>query len=712
MTQPGDLVLEFGCSGGGYIREVLGIDRRIVALNPNPVALLWAHLDLTPVPISEVKGAFTHLGDMAKGDQPLSTYMRRRYTSRCPLCGSMSTVEWYAWDRDAGHPFEKRVHCAACNAVHEGPVDEEDLAHCGSFPVESGPAYHLALLRAAPPDDPHRARIARLVQLYTERNLGLLMDLLHRLRGLQASQEVRRVITGLVLDALDRGSSLSPYEEPEARPRTLRVPQRFLERNVWMLLEQALEHYATTAPGIFADLAGSAVLRAPVASLPQLMEHTDNRHLLLTRPVSALNVPEVAGAVKMVIHQIQPPDATLWALAALWSKWLWGDDAPATLQNFLYRRRFDWDWYERNLRSGLLQVRPLLDRDAMLLMTTTLPSSAPVRAAVRAATAAGFELEQWIAAAPHGYRLVLKPRKLSPGVSAGPADAAEETASRDDLIERAIETCGEVLRQRGEPMRRQQLETACALKAPTQSLPDLREVETPELIKMDGGYLWLAAPAGANRPLADRVEHHILRLLQSEDITSEDALIAAVYRTFTGALSPEPQLIQAYIEAYATVAPDGTLVLRPEHEPVQRRNRAQRTRALIKRVGEALGYQVAQRRQGDIAWTEEKRRTYLLRCATTAYLGPHLLGQQPPSEGWRLLVLADSHVALVQAKLARDPRLQALATHYHWVILGSAKIAEMFEDVARGNVTRSEIAAYLGLEPFEEETVQMSLPLE
>ena len=203
-TAPSDLVLELGASDATCIREIVALGRRALALNVNPIPLLWTHVALNPAPFNDVQTALTRLGDLPKGTGPFIAHVRDLYHSHCPTCKATGTAEWFAWDRDTQRPFAKRVRCPRCNDVKEGNVDAQDIERAAAFAPRTGPAYHIALGRAATLDDPLRERAAELVALYTPRNLSVLMDSIHRIPQASASSNVQRALTTLIVEALDR----------------------------------------------------------------------------------------------------------------------------------------------------------------------------------------------------------------------------------------------------------------------------------------------------------------------------------------------------------------------------------------------------------------------------------------------------------------------------------------------------------------------------
>lgn len=703
VTAPGDLIVELGIHEPTYIREALTIERRVLGLNVNPLPLLWIQDALQPAPLPEVQAAFTRLGDLPKGTQPFFAHARALYLSRCPTCHADGVAEWFAWDRETQRPFAKRVRCPHCAEAQEGQVDMRDSALLEQFSPRSGPAYHIALGRAAPLDDPVRERAAELVALYTPRNLTLLMDIIHRLPQASPNPAIQRTLALLVLTALDLGSSLVPYNEPLARPRSLRPPSRFLEYNVWLAMEKALRDYSAhtgTPVGIPIDApAGDTPLDAALATL---LRSQPGAHLLLSHPLRVVAPVIPAGTIAALLLHPQSPDATFWALSALWSAWLWKDAPHPVMHTFLGRRRLEWEWYRRSLTATLKHLQPLLKRDASLLVV--LPEDAPWNGApfydapttlahVIAATAqAGFQVSRWVACPPWGYRLAFYPD--------GPA--ARAPGDQPSI---------KALQRRGEPVRGAFLEAVHLISAGKDApehmdaLPYL--TQAPGLTVIAPQTVWMRAPAKIAKPLADRVEESVLRLLQSQEAWTYAALESAVYAQFYDELSPEPALVAACIAAYSDADAQGMLRLRAEDMAAARGTETRQVRGLLRQLGERLRFEVRQDEAGDIVWADTGTPLYLFRCTTTAALGSHLLAAQPPAPTRRHLVLPGGRAALAALKLKRDPRLQQAVERDHWVFIKYRHLRRMAAEINQ----RADIEVYLGLDPIVEQAqVQIPLP--
>lgn len=705
-TEPGDLVLAVNMSGGLPAAEALQSGCRLLVLNRNPVESLWIHTDLNPVALEEVQAALTELGDLRKGDRPLSNHIREQYASRCPLCRAQGVAEWFAWDRGAGRPFYKSVICPKCDGAQEGPVDDRDVAVAGEFPPRETPAFHLALSRIARPDDPVYAHAADLLRLYTERNLGVLLDILNRLPQLHVTADARTILIALILEAMDLGSNLSAYAAPTERLRTLRTPHRFLERNVWIVLERALKTYAAQAglrvSGQAADkptlptlLADSATMS--VTSVPALLAQTKPAYLLLGRSIRELNPEPLRGAVQALILEIRPPDATWWALSILWATWLWGPRETSELKGFLQRRRLEWEWYRKSLATALSYLKPLLSQGALILAVSPTDGVAPVRALTYAANRADLEIQRWITSAPNGYRFLLR------AVEGG---RDSRGASRPGEIEPAP-MLADFLAQRGEPTRQDDLEAACILESREPDLAGVDPEASAQFIALGDHLLWFRKPVRVEKPLADRVESEVLELLLQREQWTYAELTARLYERFHGLLSPEPELVAACVDAYATREPGGRLALRPEDEPGRRKQETQQLRDDITSLGRQLGYRVSRRLNADIVWQDEDQQSYVFRCSTTAVLGPHLL-KPPPSDGHRCLIIPGGRAALTALKLRRDPRLSELTHVDNWAFIKFRHLRRMVDEIKQ----RSEMEVYLGLDPIvERESAQLTLPL-
>jgi len=697
-THPGDLVLLAGDVEAQAVAETVKLGRKAVVLCRHPVQILRIQLALDPAPVSEVQAALTRLGDTLKSGQPLFKHIQDLNSTQCPKCGSPAIARWFAWDRETGHPYAKRVLCPRCHEEQEGTVSPEDIQNAGDFPVQTGLTYHIALGKLARAADPAIDRIIKLVQLYTPRSLRCLMDILNRISQVQVTPAARRALIALILEALDQGSALSPHEEPERRPRSLRPPSRFLERNIWLLLEDAATRYAreeeirtlTALPATRAATSGSELLRA-----------TEAGYCIFQRSISAID-PKSFPTCQALVFTLGTPDAAYAALSTLWALWIWGQSVPKNLRYFLTRRRLDWDWYQRGVAFALRRLRQILTPGAPLLLTAPQSNTNAARAAMHGLLYAGLKLRVWISCPPIGHRLSCQSSTVS---SPKAVPSIQETPTLAQVQRHAAA----ILKQRAEPITWRDLETLLIFDMRTTALPEVSPGNFPRLLSLEDGKLaWLSEEGPLRyRPLADRLEAKVLHLLSHQARWQTNDLVAEIYSAFHDILSPEPTLVRTCIEAYSRTDAEGWSVLREEDQPERRSAELRRLRNMIARLGERLGYVIMHHR-GEIIWMRDGQRAYMFRVTETATLAPHLLVPPPPCDGRRCLVLPGGRASLVALKLRRDPRLQQQALRHRWTFVKFRHLRRMVEEIQEPE----ELDVYLGLDPLvEQPQTQLHLPL-
>lgn len=715
FTRPGDIVLALFCHGPLFLREIVQAGRRAVGVSVNLINLLIANLGLEQPPDPTLlKAAFTRLADSPKGNTLLHRHILSLYRSRCPTCHSEGIAEWFAWERQT--PYAKLVRCSRCEGAQRGEVDQADVEAAARIPPH-GLAYHNALRRLVLEGHPAHERAAELLDLYTPRNLSALMDIVQRLDGLEAEPAVQAALCGVLLEAFDRGSSLDPPDEARHRPRMLRLPARYLERNVWLLMEEGLEHL----------LAEQAVMtpvrRAP--NLSTLLSDPTPAYALL--PSIARKVGELLppGSVSLILADPPRPDAVYWALCALWAGWLWDTPAAQAMRPLLRRRRFDWSWHQDVLQQALAAASSLLAPDAVLVLLFADADSNMVESACLAASGAGYDLLGWGTTPAEGVRLVL--RAAQPLTAPSPPTA-------DEIAQAAAPLARSCLRQRGEPTPWPVLHAAvyaglCSSRgllaravatADQEALPE--QAPSGAALVAEGVRRGLGSagfipgapmhepPAEAGErpvePLADRVEEVVWRTMRQRPAWTLDELTLAVYAALDGPLTPPLALVLLCIDSYSGKE-EGERRLRAEDDPSRRGSELRELRRDLRTLGQRLGFEVKSGQGWDVRWREGGQDAFLFIVSPTAALGRYLLYGPPIPPGARpCLVFPGGRAELLSYKLRADPRLGHAAARWEFV---------KFRHVRRllaEELNRHLFEAILGLDPVvEEEDVQIPLIL-
>jgi hypothetical protein len=557
-----------------------------------------------------------------------------------------------------------------------------------------------------------------LVSRYTPRNLSTLMDLSRRLEGLEADDSVKAGLIAVLLDCFDRGSKLYPYEEDRPRPRTLRIPPRYLERNVWLCFEEG-----------FADLVVDE-------SLPAVREAEDVGTLVRGKAdgyalmaCAARDIANVVPPESVALVFVDPPrpDGVFWALSALWAAWLWNSPEAHAMRPFLRRRRFDWGWHWRALREALRAIGPRLTAEGFLVTIFDTHGGDLLASVCLAASSAGYGLRGWGSTSETGSRLVWHWQGTE---LAQPIDV--ESLNRDMTI-KAEGAITNIIHDRGEPTRKSLLLTgahtslakqgvlACvaALKdeasamafaaaAVGQGFDDAPITElTTEETRADETLWWLTDAAIAVDALADRIEAVVQQLLMRGHVWNEDSLINAVYARFPGALTPDLKLVRVCIESYGEY--DGERIcLRSEDDYEQRHLEIDAVREDLAELGERLGFNAMSGGVWDVQWLEEGQERYVFAISSTAVVAPYLLGERAPNtKAQRCLVAPGSRARLINLKLQRDPRLAEAVEAHGWQFI---KFRHLRRLMAKQDLDRYAFKTVLGLDPIaEQESAQIPL---
>ncbi|MGD9028448.1 MAG: hypothetical protein PVG25_01380 [Anaerolineae bacterium] len=677
-----------------------------------------AHLGLTRRPPQALSAAFTHLADSLKGDKPLHSYLASLYRSACPTCGATGVAEWLGWDRDLEYPFEKGVLCQDCAGVQVGPTDEQDVAIAQSI-APRGLAYYYALDRAAPLDSPARDRTAELVDRYTPRNLSALMDLSRRLDSLEADDSVKTGLIAVLLDCFDRGSKLYPYGEDRLRPRILRIPPRYLERNVWLCFEAGFSE-------LLADGSASPIQKAE--DVHALVHGEGDGYALVASAARHMGDIVPPHSAALVFVDPPRPDGVFWALSALWAAWLWDSPEAHAMRPFLRRRRFDWGWHWQALEEALRAVGPRLTTEGSLVTVFDEQDVDLLASVCLAASGAGYSLQGWGSTPEVGNRLVW--HWEGEERSQPPLDVE---SLQQDMAVKAKQAIIDILQDRGEPTAKSLLlagahttlaergllsyvtsskDDASAVSLTTAAVRhgfdavSIAELETEKARTHEAPW-WLIDTAITADTLADRVELTVRQLLIRGHLLNADDLVNAVYARFPGALAPDLTLVHVCLESYGEYDREA-IHLRPEDDYERRCLEIDSVRKDLAALGKSLGFDVESNGNWDIQWTAKGEESYAFAISPTAVVAPYLLGKgMPNTKAQRCLVTPGSRAGLIGLKLQRDPRLAEAVEVDGWQFI---KFRHLRRLMAKHDLSSYTFKTVLGLDPIaEQEGVQIPL---
>jgi hypothetical protein len=519
-----------------------------------------------------------------------------------------------------------------------------------------------------------------------------LITIINKLDGLALTPDRRQALLALVLTACDEGSALWPVPGDRPRPKQLSLPPRFLERNVWLALERAVELWAGT------PAAGKAVL------WPGQPPETGGL-CLFEGPMRDLAPHLKDLSISAVLTAIPRPNQAFWTLSALWSGWLWGPAAAAPFKPMLRRRRYDWNWHAAALYGAFKNFATQLPLNAPVF--TLIPELEPafLSAALLAASAAGLELGGLALRTRHDAAQVLWHRRTfvheqktpveidAPGVRQALQIVLRQSGEPLPVLYLYAAGLGEMAAQHALGWREDALNQ---INAPIQSA--LAGAELLHLSDSPNPESGLWAPAEWDpqlEPLPDRIEIATVKFLQQNPAGPLRELESALNHQFPGLQTPSLGLIRAVLASYASEA-EGCWSLRPEDAPSARRLDLDAALKNLAALGKQLGFSVEQPEQPrprQVRWLENGQPVYTFHVLASAVV--EALLQREPAPGVNCLVLPGGRAGLLAYKLDRDPLLRARAAN--WRVLKFRHLRRLASDSA---LTRDQLEREFSTDPI------------
>jgi hypothetical protein len=757
-TRPGERVLVPFCQGPQVVREVVASGRVAVALNFDPLLVLLVQVALDPPPARELDAAVARLGDSLKRGAPLRHYLQEYYATTCPACLRQAVATYFVWDRELAEPVAKYVRCPACDWDGRTAVDVEDRERLAGVDPR-GMHYHYLLDRIAEGGGRglSRARLEQLLELYSARNLYALAELTLKIESLFSPGPLRQALKLLLLDCLDRCSSLAPPPGRAGQGRRrqgLARPSRYLEYNVWLAFEEAVARLSTLAGearhrlSVSLDALQAAETPPPEAPLPG----DGPQGIIAQGLVRDLPRSLPPRSLRLILTSPPPLEPAAWALSYLWGAWLLGMEAVASLQPLLRQRSADQGWYARVMAGSLATLSDLLRDDGRVVLVLSNQSPAVVEALVLAASSVNLGV---VALVQRGgdYRLELAP-------TAAPTIGPSGAPLKERICQAALEAAVRTIRARGEPTSWRVLHAAIqrelaeegllrrvidasmdtrsaldlvagqvqnALEDPSlerlvASRGTLAEAEgapTPAVGPVAAGeeLYWLAAPREMAAPLSDRVEVQAHQILQDRPgegqggPVTETGFARALYAHFPGPLVPDRGLVAACLETYGQQMPDGRWQLRPEDRPQARDAEREEIIDQLLALGRRLGYRSHRWEPFDAAWLEREavRALFVVRWRAAVSellaLAPQLAGDAAGARTY--LVIPGGRAALVSYKLGHNPLWQQAVEEKGWRFIKYRHVRQL---AAQDEVDEYQLRTIVGLDPIvEREGAQIPL---
>ena len=706
LPESDGLILDPFGSSPRMILEAARSGHRILAAVNNPITRLVTRRLAQPLPPEHLRAAAAGMAGSFKGEERLEPHLLSLYETECAHCGARLSARAFLWNQSKNMPVRKICECSRCGDQGEYPTNQDDVEKALRFQDNS--LYHArALTRVAPPDNPVHAQAAKALQIYPSRAVYALFNLINKFTGMTAQDDQREALTVLLLTAFSLSHGLQPGNAAHKRSSRLKLPPRYRENNVWYAFEEGIRRWSEVSKSV------------PVVDWPDLPPASGGITLFPGRFQKL--TPELSHLPIRAAAAVPPrPDPVLWTLSALWSGWLWGQEAAASLRGMLSLPDLDWAWYTRAVENNLSRLKQESTGDFVLLEALSGLSSEYLVSTYTATRAAGFQPDG-TALDPDtsGAQLAWKP---DPGTPAPPEQESIKAVLRDGGY-RYLKDCGEPrhtfhLQAAGLTSLARSGLIPPAADHPVQRTLENIQAEIEETYAFRQGFLHYPGPENwwhqelslDPLPLADQVEMELVSLLSQDQPVPRERLEEALYQTYPGLLTPPAELIELCLKSYGQAAeePGSGWILKPGDRPEKRIQDLEEMADLLRQMGSQIGFET--RKQPPIGqvqvlrWHAEGKDRAAFFISASGLLNKILIKYtRTPPHPW--IILPGSRARLVTYKLQHNPPL-ADQIHQNW---GFVKFRHLRRLAEEGSLTRENYLERFRLDPLTYDAPQLPL---
>jgi hypothetical protein len=707
---PGTMALEpFGFNPLIPIELVTAGFPVLVTAN-NPIHAFLIRILASAPAEEELVAALQDLATASKGEDRMEPYIRSLYQVQCADCGTLIEADAFLWKKEEEQPYAAIVECPSCGAKGEQTLDKKALATLTDLP----PArlhQARALNRIASQDDPLRAQVQHALNTYPTRPLIILQTIINKLDSIEQSPRRRDLLIALILSAADQGNTLWAYPSPRERPRQLVIPPVFQEDNLWKSMEKAI-----TAWQVLQEPLPLVEWDGTLPSTPAILLFQGRLKELTPTPK-----PSDIGAV---VAAVPRPNQAFWTLSALWTGWIWGQEAVAPIRQALSRQRYDWNWHARALHLTFSNVQRLISPDCKIwgLVAENEPM---------------LLLSTLLAADTAGYRLSGFSQFKDDELAQCRFDVQTEIATSvepADCLKLARESVRDYLISKGEPAPFQLVHAAAITNLAARNmlavdifLENENQItsETEKLLEnlfkehgfltrvgggtasLETGDWWLTNQKEDHPPLIDRLEKLIVKHVIHEKSTNAEKLQTVIFPAFPGLYTPTQEEVLNCLESYAIPQDSDrpSWVLRDSDTVAARKTDIRHIRECVTRIGKRLGYQV--KGEDPLIWYERNENgpaAITFHIVASAIVQKHLQEQHLPATT-RILLIPGSRANLLAYKEQRDPVLKA-ALDREFIVVKFRLIRDLD---ANPLLTRELFLEQIRVDPPEYQASQLAL---
>ena len=673
----------------------------------NPVLRFLVKKQAAPPSPEDLNSALVKLASSYKGKERLKPHLLSLYETDCPLCGRKTSAVSFIWDNSSRQPVTKICRCSACGEESAAEVTEADLKKALKF-SEQSPTHARALTRVTSPSDPIRIQVENALATYPPRSVYALFTALNKVTGFSLPEGEKSNLEILLLHAFYRCSQTLMQSDSDGEQGGSESGN-FREENVWFAMEEALECWSDDGKSI------------PVTIWPETAPEGGSITIFPGR-VKDL-IPQLIGfPIRGVVMVYPRPTPKFWSLSALWTGWLWGQEAAAPLRGILSSRDLDWPWMTHASQITLRELSEVLQDDIPALGLMPGVGTRSLLSWTSGSLAAGLRLQS----------LALDPdhHQAQSCWTINPSSSEPRSAINHRALIR--EAGLEDLKSSGEPKHTLSLYSAgvsslagAGYPDPESQMADAGEyypqllVDYEENIAYRQGFLhypeieswWHQEIDLAPLTQSDQVEKMLVRrLLEYKSPVQENILFQDIYDAFPGLGTPRSGLIEACLRSYAEQDPGrpSSWALKTNDLPASRVQDLKEMEEIITSIGRDLEYDVisgeAPENLSLVVWEDGGTTVERFYLSASGLLNKIITtGGKDSKKCW--IILPGSRAGLIHYKMRQNPILAEIIQG-NWRLIKYRHLRRLQE---QGGLTRDNYRERFRLDPFTSDSPQLPL---
>jgi len=640
---------------------------RVLSARGNPIIWLITEVAASAPTEEDFSTVINKLFNTRHGNATIFDHLQGLYITPCVNCQKMIQPDGFIWEKGKDRPVSKLYHCQFCADEGEKDIsdfDLENLNRLGNLGIHRSRAFQ----RVVSDGEYEQASLNAALDCYLPRALYVCMLLANRLERLSLKKDQAKYIRAILLSVFNEAHSLKHWPPRDYRFLQLSVPTKFFERNLFLSLQTAFQHWKHI---------NTAVKISYWPNLPDegggicfYQRDITDKKMLVSNNTSA--------AITTIFPR---PGQAFWTLSAVWSGWLWGSKAVSPIRSALGRRRYDWYWFTKAVHIALKRIAPSLQDNTLAF--GILPQYTPnlVFGLFAGMHSAGFKFGgAAYRASDEMLQCQWKKCPTAKSVLQSEVDLREvidqflttrgEPAEYHRII---MQTIIEFTRENGIPFNLSEVKESDFSRLQNLIKQLLAETNFLKPFPSDlpgGSRWWLLNEKNIETPLSERVESVIRKLLLSRKEIHLEDLDRKICEKFTGARTPEPELVNTILQSYAAPMPNNPYLFRlHSNESVNAREKdLKEINDILIKIGKSFNLQATG--NSIIYWKEpaSKNCSHIFYPTISTEISQFIYKHEPPGNAQQVIVFPGSRSSWINYRLQHDPRF-ASAVENNWHFL-------------------------------------------